>query len=201
MLPTLLLACTLLTACDEVKEVDAYDNWKERNEAFADSLNILASNRVVASLEAADAMEVGKYYMIETAASTTAGKQYIYVKKLTANTDGVRPYYTDGVAAFYYGTDINGERFDGNFLGYSATNQGALSGADNMPTQFDSPTEFYVSGVISGWTTALQYMRRGERWMVFIPYPSAYGVKDTSTIPGYSLLCFDIVLHRISGRD
>jgi FKBP-type peptidyl-prolyl cis-trans isomerase FklB len=46
----------------------------------------------------------------------------------------------------------------------------------------------------------LQLMRMGERWMLYIPYQSGYGINDytapysTNTIPGGSLLTFDLQL-------
>ena len=59
---------------------------------------------------------------------------------------------------------------------------------------------FEVSGVVAGWAAALQLMRMGERWMLYIPYQSGYGINDytapysTNTIPGGSLLTFDLQL-------
>ena len=43
---------------------------------------------------------------------------------------------------------------------------------------------------------ALQYMRVGERWMLYIPWQSAYGSSGNSsgTIPGYTSLTFDVYL-------
>ena len=163
-----------VVGCKEVKEEDEYDNWKERNQLFVDSIGNLASGKIVVTADDADAMQLGTYYAIETNASTNYQSQYIYVKKLLANTIGERAYYTDKASVFYYGTLINGSRFDGNFTGFSCIDKSALDGNDNLPTEFNSPTEFAVNGsIISGWKTALQYMREGERWMVYIPYQSA----------------------------
>jgi len=53
--------------------------------------------------------------------------------------------------------------------------------------------------VIPGWTAALQLMRAGERWMLYIPWQSAYGSSGNNdgTIPGYTALTFDLLLERI----
>jgi FKBP-type peptidyl-prolyl cis-trans isomerase FklB len=182
-------------ACQEIKEPSEYDNWEDRNQAFVDSISDLAAGRVVVSADDADAMQVGTYYAIETSASTNYKLQYIYVKKLLANTDGLRPYYTDAASVYYFGTNILGERFDGNFTGFTAIDKRTLDGHENLPTQFNTPSVFYIDGsIIAGWKTALQYMREGERWMVFIPYQSAYGKSGSGTILGYSMLCFDMLL-------
>lgn len=187
-----------IVGCKEVKEAEEYDNWKERNQLFVDSISFLTSGNIVVTAADADAMQVGTYYAIETSASTNRQYQYIYVKKLLANTIGDRAYYTDKASVFYYGTLINGSRFDGNFNGYNANDKSTLDGNENMPTEFDSPTEFAVSGsIITGWKTALQYMREGERWMVYIPYQSAYGKNGNGTILGYSMLCFDMIVDEV----
>ena len=68
-------------------------------------------------------MELGKLYAIQTTASTSEGAQYVYCKKLVKNETGERPLYTgyhSKVNAYYYGTYVNGEEFDGCFDGYSA---------------------------------------------------------------------------------
>ncbi|MBE6288301.1 MAG: peptidylprolyl isomerase [Mediterranea massiliensis] len=188
----------IFTACEEVEEVSEYDNWQERNEAFIDSLEIAAAGSLVATVEQAKQVPVGKLFAIKVSSvSTDINSYYIYCKKLTANPEGVRPYYTSSVTTYYYGTDILGKRFDGNFTGYSAIEQGNLDGSQRMPTPFDSPTTFPVNGLIAGWTTALQYMHSGERWMMYIPWQCAYGSEDSGTILAYSALTFDVILNDV----
>lgn len=185
----------LLSACDEVSEPTAYDNWQERNEAFIDSIRTLTGNVNAATIEQADQMPVGQLFSIYVpAASTNEEDCYIYCKKLRAVPEGRRPLYTEQVATFYYGTLINGTRFDGNFTGFPATYQGSINAEERLPQATDSPTEFGVSQVISGWTSALQLMRTGERWMLYIPHTCAYGTSGSGSIPGYSALTFDVEL-------
>lgn len=199
-----LLMANLFASCDEVEEASLYDNWQPRNEAFIDSIHALASSRLVPQI--ADETESGEkvsdiatnlMFALETSASTNEAKQYVYCKKIVCNNEGDRPLYTDKVSAFYYGTNILGERFDGNFTGYGATDTKVLDASDKKPTKFDSPSEFAVREVIAGWTTALQYMHPGERWILYIPYQSAYGESDYNGIMGYSALTFDVVLEEV----
>ena len=42
--------------------------------------------------------------------------------------------------------------------------------------------------------TALQNMHKGDYWRVYIPSELGYGTSDYSTIPGYSVLVFDLTL-------
>lgn len=201
----LLLVLPLVTlffvSCEEVQEASKYDNWQARNEAFIDSLS-REPNVFVATEADVDRMQVGELFRIKDDYSSTTGTElYIYCKKIVANPDGQRPLYTESVSSYYYGTLITGDRFDGNFIGYSATDQQELDGEDTekQPTAFDSPTEFAVNGVITGWTSVLQLMKTGERWMIYVPYQSAYGTSGSTSggIPGYSTLAFDIILDDI----
>ena len=191
------LAALLFASCEEVQEASKYDNWQSRNEAFIDSIAGETGKVFVATLEDADRMEPGRLFAIATTSGTTAGEQYVYCKKITANPEGRRPLYTETVSAYYYGTLITGDKFDGNFTGYSAVDRQELNAEDKKPTEFDAPAEFAVSGMITGWTAALQLMRTGERWMLYIPYQSAYGTSGSKSIRGYSALAFDLILDDI----
>lgn len=207
----LLMIAGMFVACEEVDQAGEYDNWQARNEAFIDSIRVeTGSDNVVATLSQADEMELGKLYAIQVPTnSTMTTPQYVYCKKLVANKEGERPVYTgyhSSVSAFYYGTLITGIQFDGNFIGFGATDRvievplpDAETDGSIWPTEFDSPTTFAVSGVIAGWIWPLQYMRAGERWLLYIPWQSAYGSSGTSTgtIRGYSALTFDIMLEEV----
>lgn len=202
-LPFLLLLVGAFISCEEVKEVGKYDNWRERNEAFADSIKRLTGENYVATAEQADAMELGKLYAIQTTASTSEGAQYVYCKKLVKNETGERPLYTgyhSNVNIYYYGTYINGEELDGNFDGYSSLDRSIPIPPVKVPTAFDSFNAFEVKTMNVGCMMALQLMRMGERWILYIPYQSGYGSSDytpsysSNTIPGYSALTFDMAL-------
>ena len=57
------------------------------------------------------------------------------------------------------------------------------------------PASFGVSQVISGWTEALQLMKTGDKWRLFIPPDMAYGESSpTPAIPPNSALIFDVEL-------
>ncbi len=201
-----ILLCSFLLAgavcaCEEVEEASEYENWEERNAAFIDSIASLAGDRIVTYTGKAtlvDDCAIGDIFAIQTTASTEESTQYVYCKKLSEKEDGERPLYTSSVNVFYYGTYITGDSFDSNFTGYSATDTDNLDPDDQLPTLFESPTTFTVSSTITGWTAALQYMREGERWMLYVPYQSAYGTSGSGSIPGYSALTFDVILESIN---
>lgn len=196
---SLVCICCCLTACSEQEEIGKYNNWQERNEAFIDSLATLASGRIVANEAQAAAVATGELFAVkDEQVSTDQHTYYIYCKKIKANNEGRRPLYTETVSAFYYGSLITGDRFDGNFTGFAANDQGRLLPTDKAPTAFDAPTSFGVTSVISGWTAVLQLMRSGERWMVYIPWQCAYGADGYSSIPGYSTLGFDMQIEEVT---
>jgi FKBP-type peptidyl-prolyl cis-trans isomerase FklB len=81
-----------------------------------------------------------------------SGLQY---KILTAGT-GPKPTASDTVTCNYRGTLLSGKEFDSSY-------------------KRGQPASFPVSGVIKGWTEALQLMPVGSKWQLFIPPDLAYG--------------------------
>ena len=48
--------------------------------------------------------------------------------------------------------------------------------------------------MIRGWTEALQMMKKGAKWEIYIPSDLAYGERATGTIPAHSTLIFEVEL-------
>ncbi len=104
-----------------------------------------------------------------------SGLQY---KVLKAGT-GPKPTAADTVVCSYRGTLINGKEFDSS---QSAT--------------------FPVSGVIKGWTEALQLMAVGSKWQLFIPPDLAYGTRGAGNDIGpNATLIFEVELLSIQPKD
>ena len=91
---------------------------------------------------------------------------------------GDSPKVTDTVVTHYTGTLVNGTEFD------SSHKRG-------------QPATFPVNGVIPGWTEALQKMKVGGKWKLFIPSELAYGVNAPPQIGPNSVLIFEIELLEI----
>jgi len=104
--------------------------------------------------------------------TTESGLQY----RVITEGRGRRPTLTDRVRVHYHGTLIDGTVFDSSVLrGESIA--------------------FPVSGVISGWTEALQLMPVGSKWVLYIPQELAYGSHGAGgLIPPYSALIFEVEL-------
>ena len=98
---------------------------------------------------------------------------------LREGTGEAHPAPSDKVTVHYHGTLIDGTVFD--------------SSVDRGQT-----IDFYLNQVIPGWTEGLQKMVVGEKARLSIPSNLAYGNRSVGTIPGGSLLIFDVELIAIN---
>lgn len=113
----------------------------------------------------------------EGVASLESGLQYLVLE--SGPEGGASPSASDSVLAHYHGTLTDGTVFD------SSVDRG-------------EPAQFGLSQVISGWTEALQLMKVGDKWRLFIPADMAYGeASPTPAIPPNSTLIFDVELLEI----
>src|SRR3972149_5925564 len=90
-----------------------------------------------------------------------SGLQYKVIKAGT----GKKPKLDDTVTANYRGTLIDGMEFDSSY-------------------KRGQPATFRVSGVIPGWTEALQLMEEGAKWQLYIPPNLAYGERGAGAMIG-----------------
>jgi len=113
--------------------------------------------------------ENGKKQGVKTLPS---GLQY----KVLSEGTGKTPRKDGTVTVQYRGTLIDGEEFDSSIVR-------------------GKPATFKVNGVILGWTEALQLMKEGAKWQLFIPPDLAYGERGMQPqIPPQSTLVFEIEL-------
>jgi len=103
--------------------------------------------------------------------TTKSGLQY---QELRAG-NGESPKASDSVVVNYRGTLLNGTEFDSSY-------------------KRGEPLTFEVDRVIPGWTEALQLMKPGARWKLFIPPNLAYDMRSPPSIPPGSMLIFDVEL-------
>jgi FKBP-type peptidyl-prolyl cis-trans isomerase FklB len=107
--------------------------------------------------------------------TTASGLQYKVIKEGT----GVQPKATDMVTVNYRGTLIDGTEFDSSY-------------------KRGQPATFPVNGVIKGWTEALQLMKQGSKFQLFIPSNLAYGERAMGPdIGANSTLIFEVELQDV----
>jgi FKBP-type peptidyl-prolyl cis-trans isomerase FklB len=108
-----------------------------------------------------------------------SGLQY---KIITSGT-GPKPSASDSVVCNYRGTLIDGKEFDSSY-------------------KRGQPATFPVSGVIKGWTEALQLMPVGSKWQLFVPSDLAYGERGQGgDIGPNATLVFEVELISIEAKD
>jgi len=101
-----------------------------------------------------------------------SGLQYKVIKEGTGET----PKAQDKVRTHYRGRLLDGTEFDSSY-------------------KRNKPVEFTVTGVIKGWTEALQLMKVGSKWELYIPAELAYGERgQPPVIPPNSTLIFEVEL-------
>lgn len=112
--------------------------------------------------------------------TTSSGLQYRVLASGPAS--GTSPGYSDSVMVHYHGTLTDGTVFD------SSIERG-------------QPATFGVGQVIPGWTEALQLMKPGDKWLLYIPSRLAYGNRAVGPkIPANSDLIFQVELIQVLGR-
>ncbi|PCI41680.1 MAG: peptidylprolyl isomerase [Moraxellaceae bacterium] len=108
---------------------------------------------------------------------TDSGLQY----RILSEGTGERPLSSDTVEVNYRGEFISGEEFDSSY-------------------RRGRTAEFPVTGVIKGWVEALQLMKEGAKWQLFIPADLAYGERGQGSITPNSMLIFTIELVDIKSK-
>lgn len=158
---------------DEAKaEIQAYFTEMEKKQRAA------AEELGKANAAAGEAFlaENGKRIEVKT---TPSGLQY----EVLTEGDGPRPEANDQVEVHYTGKLIDGTVFD------SSVDRGM-------------PATFGVTQVIPGWVEALQLMKSGSKWRLFIPSNLAYGPNGApgSPIGPNATLIFDVELLKVIGK-
>jgi FKBP-type peptidyl-prolyl cis-trans isomerase FklB len=110
--------------------------------------------------------------------TTASGMQY----RVLANGSGPKPTASDTVTCNYKGTLVDGKEFDSSY-------------------KRGQPAQFPVTGVIKGWTEALQMMPVGSKWELVLPPNLAYGDRGAGPDIGpNSTLVFEVELVGIAPK-
>jgi FKBP-type peptidyl-prolyl cis-trans isomerase len=105
--------------------------------------------------------------------TTASGLQYQVLK--SGDAGGKSPTKESTVKVHYTGTLVNGTKFD------SSVDRG-------------EPAEFQVGGVVPGWTEALQLMKVGDKWRLYLPPELGYGAQGKGPVPPHAVMIFEVEL-------
>lgn len=124
------------------------------------------------------ASNAGKVFLARNARArgvhvTASGLQYRILRSGPAS--GLRPKPADEVKVNYEGKLLDGRVFDSSFVR-------------------GQPVAMTLRDLVPGWVEALQLMRPGDEWQLFVPPSLGYGDKGAGPIPPGAVLEFEIEL-------
>jgi len=105
----------------------------------------------------------------------------LYKEIREGNADGKTPTVNSPCECHYAGTLIDGTEFDSSY-------------------KRGEPLTFAPNQVIRGWTEAMQLMKEGAKWELYIPSELGYGDQGAGgVIPGGAVLVFTLELLKVNG--
>lgn len=191
LLLTLLFVLLALVSCKESDdEVEEYPDWQKKNEQFFVNKYNMVRQQISSGNQG---WRIYKSFGKPSGDSGVA-TDYILVKVLEEGKGSGCPLYTDSVRCHYRGQLLaSTTHVDSSDAELGLVFDKSWSTGTYNP-DISTPSLFAVSGVIDGFSTALQYMHIGDHWLVYIPYQLGYGTTGSSSIPAYSTLVFDLAL-------
>lgn len=153
---------------------------------YPDEAQLCLTNYVneLKNVEKVKNKEAGELFLSENAnrpevVVLPSGLQY----EILASGEGVSPGPTDKVKTHYHGTLIDGTVFDSS-------------------VERNEPISFPVNGVIKGWQEALQLMKVGDKWRLYVPSDLAYGSRGAGGVIGPdATLVFEVELLEIETKQ
>ena len=118
--------------------------------------------------------EIKKYISDNNLSAQRSNSGLYYV--INNEGTGEKPTSTSNVTVTYKGYFTNGNVFEQNSNGVS----------------------FNLQQVIKGWTEGITYFKEGGNGILLIPSKLGYGSQDVGTIPGGSVLIFDVKLLKVN---
>ncbi len=109
---------------------------------------------------------------------TDTGLQYRVIEE----GEGAQPDANDTVTVHYTGKLLDDSVFDSSY-------------------KRNQPQSFTVNGVIIGWGEALQMMKEGAKWELYIPPSLAYGPNGNGPIPPNAALIFEVELLEVEANE
>jgi len=186
-----------LASCkDSDESYDPQHDWQERNaQWFAEVYDAAQASIAQAKAqypngnEWEDHCDWRVYKTLMKSPDTQGASTDYIVCKINERGDGEwSPAYTDSVRLYYRGwiMDENYPESKNNMTVFSQTYYGDFNKATAAPIAMP------VLTTVEGFMTAIQYMVKGDDWMVYIPQQLAYKESGSDVIPAYSTLLYHL---------
>lgn len=177
------LALSLSSCSESDNAVEEYPDWQNTNTTYWNNLYTTTQSKVNSG---DTTWKIIKNFSIEDTLSSP-NTDYIIVNVLTAGKGSGCPLYTDSVRVRYTGQLLPSTSYPAGYV-FDTTNK------NNAADSISGVADLKVSGLTSGFATAVQHMHIGDVWEVYIPWTLGYGSEGSTSIPGYSVLKFRIQL-------
>jgi FKBP-type peptidyl-prolyl cis-trans isomerase FklB len=132
----------------------------------------------------------------DAAATLAAGQAFL---ERNAKEDGVKTLPGGIQYKVLQSGPAGGESPDSNDL-VRVEYEGTLTDGTVFDSSYErgQPAVFTLGTVVSGWTEALQHMKVGDEWIVYLPAEKGYGERASAKIPANSVLVFRLKLLAIA---
>lgn len=181
-----------LASCSEEDDtVEEFPNWQARNDAFFNSLTDSVMNLLELNPARTDWKRIKSWSKSDSIEGSNS--DYIIVNVIEeGDAASATPLYTDTVTVHYLGRLLPSESYPYGYV-FDQSYYG------NYYDDVSKPLQMAIGNsggnmLVDGFATALQHMRRGDHWMVYIPYQLGYGSQSQTGVPAYSTLIFDLRL-------
>jgi FKBP-type peptidyl-prolyl cis-trans isomerase FklB len=158
--------------------------WVKGAAALAMVAALAACNRgpEVNNADAEANLKAGQAFMEKNATAEgvqtlPGGIQYKVIQ--SGPPGGESPDSNDLVRVDYEGSLIDGAVFDSSY-------------------ERGQPAVFTLGTVVEGWTEALQHMKVGDEWIIYLPADKGYGERSSGEIPANSVLVFRLKLQAVA---
>jgi len=191
-----LLAFTLtfLTSCKETSVRSEFDDWQHRNDVYTDSL----AARTIPGLtpETAEPGQLFRLlsYTVDPTVTDWDDDYYVYCSIIERGTGTVSPLSSDSVYINYRVRLIPSDSYPQGYVTDQSYKTVQMDPTENVPAVFT------LSNLINGQVTAIQEMKEGDIWRIYVPYRLGYSNTKKGEIPAYSNLIFDVGLVRFTSQ-
>lgn len=192
----IMFSATLFSSCSENDStIEEYAEWQTKNETYWNRLYTATQQKIK---EGDNSWKIILNYSFQNqqpssgSSLTYRPEDYVIVHVEQTGTGTTNPLFSDSVSVHYMGRLIPSATYTSGLIFDKSWSSDTFSASTSRPAHFS------LQDVVDGFSSAMQQMRKGDHWTVYIPYQLGYGIAAKGLIPGYSTLIFDLRMVDIS---